>query len=205
MKDFWNERYAEKEYSYGLEPNVFFKEQLDKLTPGRILLPADGECRNGVYAAEKGWEVTAFDYSSSAKQKAIALAEMKGVDVDFQVADYTEIDFPENSFDVIAFIFAHFHPSQREDFFEKALKWLKPRGHIIFEAFAPGHNEWQGKYPKVGGPRDPILFYSEEQLREYFEGMEFEMLTTDVVELNEGEHHVGKGKVVRMIARAGTI
>ena len=53
MKDFWNDRYGRAEYAYGKNPNVFFKEQLDLLPPGKILLPAEGEGRNAVYAAEK--------------------------------------------------------------------------------------------------------------------------------------------------------
>ena len=30
MKEFWNERYSEKKYAYGLAPNQFFKEQFKK-------------------------------------------------------------------------------------------------------------------------------------------------------------------------------
>ena len=36
MKEFWNERYAEPEFAYGVLPNDFFKNQLDKLKPGSI-------------------------------------------------------------------------------------------------------------------------------------------------------------------------
>jgi hypothetical protein len=38
---------------YGTTPNEFFKQQLDLLEPGNILLPADGEGRNAVYAASQ--------------------------------------------------------------------------------------------------------------------------------------------------------
>ena len=54
---FWNERYAVTDYIYGKAPNEFFVEQLSTLTPGRILLPAEGEGRNAVYAAKQGWDV----------------------------------------------------------------------------------------------------------------------------------------------------
>jgi hypothetical protein len=30
MNNFWNERYAEKVFAYGIEPNQFYKEQLAK-------------------------------------------------------------------------------------------------------------------------------------------------------------------------------
>ena len=75
MKDFWNQRYAEEEYAYGTEPNAFFKAQLDQRTPGRLLLPAEGEGRNAVYAAKKGWEVVAFDQSDAGQKKALKLAK----------------------------------------------------------------------------------------------------------------------------------
>lgn len=52
MKDFWNERYATDVYAYGTEPNAYFKACLDTIPkPGRLLLPAEGEGRNAVYAA----------------------------------------------------------------------------------------------------------------------------------------------------------
>lgn len=57
MKEFWNDRYSRNDFAYGEEPNEYFKEQLAKINPGRILLPADGEGRNGVFAAKKGWQV----------------------------------------------------------------------------------------------------------------------------------------------------
>src|SRR5690554_7467062 len=75
MKNFWNERYSSIEFAYGEKPNEYFKEQLSKLEPGRILLPGDGEGRNGICAAKQGWDVEAFDISSEGKKKADQLAE----------------------------------------------------------------------------------------------------------------------------------
>lgn len=54
MKEMWDKRYGNTEYAYGEEPNAFFKKTLDKLDlKGSILLPAEGEGRNAVYAAKK--------------------------------------------------------------------------------------------------------------------------------------------------------
>jgi len=46
MNNFWNDRYNEKEYVYGEEPNIFFADQLNQLNPGKIILPCEGEGRN---------------------------------------------------------------------------------------------------------------------------------------------------------------
>ncbi len=74
MKNFWNKRYSEKEYVYGEDANVFFAEQLQQITPEKIILPCEGEGRNAVYAATSGWGVHAFDTSIIGKSKAIQLA-----------------------------------------------------------------------------------------------------------------------------------
>lgn len=75
MQDFWNERYNREEYVYGEAPNEYFRQQLQTLTPGSILMPLEGEGRNGVYAAGLGWQVDAFDMSTEGKRKALQLAK----------------------------------------------------------------------------------------------------------------------------------
>jgi hypothetical protein len=39
----WNEKYADDRFYYGKTPNLHFKEEIDKLEPGKLLLPAEGE------------------------------------------------------------------------------------------------------------------------------------------------------------------
>jgi len=51
----WDERYSNEEYFYGKKPNEFLKDELKKLQAGKILFPAEGEGRNCVFAATKGW------------------------------------------------------------------------------------------------------------------------------------------------------
>ena len=75
MKDFWDSRYKETAFVYGEMPNVFFAEELKKIEPGTIILPCEGEGRNAVFAAQLGWNVKAFDFSESGKQKAETLAQ----------------------------------------------------------------------------------------------------------------------------------
>lgn len=67
--NFWDERYKEKEYVYGISPNEFLKKELLKLKVGSILLPCEGEGRNAVFAAKNGWNVFAFDSSFEGKKK----------------------------------------------------------------------------------------------------------------------------------------
>lgn len=52
--EFGDTRYGQTDFVYGTRPNQFFKEKIDKLKPGIIWLPAEGEGRNAVYAAYSG-------------------------------------------------------------------------------------------------------------------------------------------------------
>ncbi len=125
MKDFWEKRYNEPDYAYGKEPNVFFKQQLNTLTPGKILLPAEGEGRNAVYAAQMGWEVYAYDFSINAYKKACALAKEKNVEIKYQIASLSEVDYKKNFFDAIALIYVHFPDIVRTQNHQKLSGFLK--------------------------------------------------------------------------------
>ncbi len=92
--DFWNSRYSATGYTYGTEPNRFYAEQLETIRPGKILFPAEGEGRNAVYAAEKGFEVVAFDGSNEARKKALQLASERNVTIDYHVSTFDEINLP---------------------------------------------------------------------------------------------------------------
>ena len=95
MKAFWEKRYGEKTYAYGKEPNIYFKKTIETLTPGKILLAAEGEGRNAVFAASLGWEVYAYDFSEMAYEKAMKLAREKGVTIQYQIASLSDLEFPE--------------------------------------------------------------------------------------------------------------
>ena len=67
MENFWDQRYSEPGFAYGKDTNGFFRQVLDEMQPGKLLLPGEGEGRNAVYAASRHWEVTAFDQSRVAR------------------------------------------------------------------------------------------------------------------------------------------
>jgi SAM-dependent methyltransferase len=194
MSNFWNERYSEKEYVYGENPNIFFEEQLSQLNPGTIILPCEGEGRNAVYAASQGWKVKAFDSSEAGKMKALQLANKKNVIIDYSIEDAVAASYPENSADVVAFIYAHFPPATRKQIHQKAIHWLKPGGKIIIEAFNP--NQLQNN---SGGPKDLSMLYTEETIKEDFEELKIELLQTNQTILEEGKYHEGKADVIRFV------
>lgn len=201
MKEFWNERYSADEYAYGEEPNAYFKEQLIKLKPGRILLPAEGEGRNAVFAATLGWDVFAFDMSEQGKLKALRLAQKNNVNIKYEVCELENISLEKESFDVIALIYAHFPPAVKSAYYRKLSDYLKKDGTFIMEAFARKHAEFQKVNPTAGGPRNLEMLCSLEELESDFTGFQCIELAEQETELTEGNGHLGKAAVIRFLGR----
>lgn len=201
MKEFWNQRYGAKEYAYGVEPNQFLKEELERIKPGKALFPAEGEGRNAVFAAKLGWEVFAFDISESGKLKAEKLAGLEGVSLDYQVGTLEEMNYEKESFDLIVLIFAHFPKPIRSLIHAGLLELLKPGGLVILEGFSKAHLAFSTANPKAGGPKEISMLFSREELMEDFASLQEISLDEIEVFLSEGEFHQGQSSVIRMIGQ----
>lgn len=200
-KQLWENRYSDEAYAYGTDPNTFFKTQLQLLAPGTILLPADGEGRNSVYAATLGWTVTSTDISSAGKTKALQLAAAHRVTLDYQVGTLEELAFVPNSFDVIGLLYAHVGPQHKAAFNTALEKLLKPGGVLIFEAFDKAHAAYKEKHPTAGGPTDLDMLYSLTELEQYYPGYNILVSEQVITTEEEGIYHRGGGAVVRFVAR----
>ena len=202
MKEFWNQRYGSNEYIYGKEPNDFFREMVDTyLSRGKIILPAEGEGRNAVYAAKKGLEVYAFDISDAGKEKALALAHLEGVSIRYEVGELQDLDLENENFDAAAFIYAHFPLPVFKDLASRISRLLNPGAFVFMEAFSEGNLPYRSANPAIGGPDIPDLLYTIEKVRSAFPDQETLLLEEVEVELSEGRYHNGTGKVVRYIGR----
>lgn len=195
-KNLWDQRYSEEGHAYGITPNAFFAEQIQRFAKGKLLLPAEGQGRNAVFAARLGWKVTAFDFSENARASALQLAASENVDINYQLQDFTSLKLPENEFDLVGLIFSHMHPSVRHEVHQKILNSLKPGGDLILEAF---HKNQLGK--TSGGPKSLELLYGESELESDFAGMEILLLEEVNAFLDEGQYHQGEASLIRLLAR----
>lgn len=197
----WDDRYAGSEFAYGEEPNHYLKEQIDQLSPGKILFPAEGEGRNAVYAAKQGWTVAAFDISAEGQKKAEQLAARHQVVLDYQLGDLASLGYKEESFDAIALIYAHFPAAIKSQLHQTLNTYLRKGGTLIFEAFSKTHLDYLAKNEKVGGPKDIESLFSIEEIKQDFSDYEIIELQETVIELNEGIYHNGQGAVIRFVGR----
>lgn len=202
MKDFWNTRYKNKEYAYGKKPNLFLKNAIDKLNlSGNILLPAEGEGRNAVYASKKGLNVLAFDISVEGKNKALELARSENVQIDYRIGELHQFNLEKNSFDTLALISVHFPANEKEALHKKLAKLVKPNGYVILEGFSVNNLVHREKNPEVGGPANLKMLFSVEEIKNMFKDFEIIELQETEVELNEGIFHKGLSSVIRFIGK----
>jgi len=201
MKDFWNNRYSDAVMAYGEAPNQFLKTQLQKLKVGEILLPAEGEGRNAVYAAKQGWNATAFDISEQGKKKADRLAITNNVTIDYEVGGVEDVSYPKESFDCIGLIFAHFPAALKTDYHKILDTYLRKGGYVIFEAFSKNHLAFNLKDPKVGGPKKLEMLFSKEEIERDFSNYEIIKLSEEQINLAEGAYHKGTSSVIRFVGR----
>ncbi len=195
-KAVWNKKYDRKMFVFGKKPNVFFAAQLDKLTPGRLLLPAEGEGRNAVYAAKQKWQVDAFDVSDVAKDKALKFAEEEKVSINYFVSDASIVYLKLNDYDAVAVIF--FQPQDNETtskFFTKLKDSVKPGGSIIVEGFAKSHLKNKTRF----GPKDVSCLYDKDFFKQNLKGWKISLIKERKITLNEGMHD-GRATVVDVVA-----
>lgn len=195
-KEFWNSRYSNEQYSYGTEPNQFFKSYFDNLKPGKALFLGEGEGRNSVYAAKLKWNVDAVDFSDSAKDKAINLAIKNNVKINYTVCDLSEYNFAEENYDLVVMIFLHLPSELTKRIFTGAIKSLKQNGQLLVEAFHKNQIK-----NNSGGPKNIDLLVDENDFFNLTIGLEQVFLETRVINLSEGEHHSGIADVVRFIGK----
>jgi cyclopropane fatty-acyl-phospholipid synthase-like methyltransferase len=192
--NFWDARYSSHEYVYGIEPNEFFKQQIENIKLGKLLLPGEGEGRNAVYAAKQGWLVDSFDQSINAQKKALRLAEKNNVNINYTIVDLNQFTPARNYYNAAAIIFVHFDPLVREIFHKKIIDSLKPGGTLILESFSKNQ---LGK--NSGGPQELEMLYSLDDVMNDFKEMKTILLEEKNILLNEGDKHNGDASVIRFV------
>ena len=155
----WDARYAERELVWSVEPNRFVAAFAEPLAPGRVLDVACGEGRNAIWLAERGWTVTAADYSGVAIDKGRQLAAGRADGIDWRVADATTDDLGPGPYDLVVFCYLQLPADEFSVALARAAALVAPGGTV----FVVGHarrNLTEG----VGGPQDPSVLYEPDEV-----------------------------------------
>lgn len=169
----WDARYAAVENLWAVKPNRFLVAEVSDLPPGRALDVACGEGQNAIWLATLGWDVTGVDYSDVAIAKAKARAEREGIRAEFIRADLVEYEPERSAYDLVAILYLHIPSSQRAAVHAKAARALAPGGTLVLL----GH-DLSNLSDGVGGPSDPDILYTADEIAAELPGLVIEKATT---------------------------
>lgn len=156
----WDARYAAADgLVWSAEPNRFVVRELAGLAPGRALDIAAGEGRNSVWLAERGWQVTALDFSSVALNRGRELAAQRGVEVTWVEADVCRYPLPEAAFDLVLVAYLQLPADDLAGVLRRAAGALAPGGRLL----VVGHDR-TNLTEGVGGPQDPARLYTPDEV-----------------------------------------
>jgi len=193
----WDERYAEPGFAYGTAPNDFLAQNVGRLPAGGdVLSLAEGEGRNAVFLAQRGFRVTAVDGSAVGLEKARQLAARSGVAIETIVADLAVFELGENRWDGIVSIWCHVPSALRVRLHPAMVAALRPGGVLLLESYTPKQLEY-----KTGGPPNADLLTTRAELERQLRGLEFVSCEEKTREVHEGKYHNGMSAVVQLIAR----
>jgi ubiquinone/menaquinone biosynthesis C-methylase UbiE len=192
---YWNERYTERGALWGGDANQFVVRYLSDLPPGTVLDLASGQGRNAVWLAARGHSVTAVDISDVAARQAGEVANEAGVDVEFVTADLLEWEPEAEAYDLVLLSYLQVPSQTRRAVHHKAIRAVTPGG-VVFVIAHHLDNYEHG----VGGPPDPDVLFTEDQLAGDFEDLDIEVLER-VFRRVESEDVTGEAIDVAMLAR----
>ena len=191
----WDQRYDTDGYAYGKEPNDFLADNYRSIPRGSVLSLAEGEGRNAVFLAKKGYSVTAVDGSEVGLRKAEKLAKENGVEINLIHADLAEYEIEENKWDGVVSIFCPLPTEIRRRVYKSAVSGLKSGGAFLLEAYTPE----QLKHD-TGGGKSLDSMTTKESLIADLNGLSFQHLEELERNIIEGEYHTGIGAVLQAIA-----
>ena len=155
----WNARYAQKGLLWTAEPNRRFASEVAGLVPGRALDVACGEGRNAVWLAERGWRVTGIDFSDVALAKAAALAEARGVEAEWVLADVVDHEPEPGAFDLVAVLYLQLPRDELARALRHAARATAPGGTLL----VLGHDT-SNLTDGHGGPKDAAVLFTPEDV-----------------------------------------
>ncbi|MEP6599680.1 MAG: class I SAM-dependent methyltransferase [Actinomycetota bacterium] len=149
----WDARYAETDRVWSAEPNRWVAAELVGLPAGRALDLAAGEGRNALWLAERGWQVTAVDFSAVALEKG--RAEDLAGRVQWVHADVLDLVLDAGSYDLVIAAYLHLVAAERRLVVGHAVRALAAGGVL----FVVGHDT-TNLTDGTGGPQHADVLFT---------------------------------------------
>jgi SAM-dependent methyltransferase len=177
----WDERYAASELVWSAGPNQFVASELAELNPGRAVDLAAGEGRNAIWLAERGWQVTAVDFSLVGLDKGREIQarhpHARDLHIDWVHGDVLEFRGDPAGYDLALIAYLQLPGEQMHNAVRRAFDSLRVGGTF----FLVGHDS-TNLTEGTGGPQDPEVLYTAEAVLGDLDGERFEVLRAERAE-----------------------
>lgn len=186
----WDERHAARDPTESPDPDPTLVEEMGPVPPGRALDLGAGDGRNAVWLAAHGWDVTAVDFSRVGLERARALADRAGVDVEWVLADLLAWTPQPGAFDLVCLFFIHLPPAERRVVYGRAADGVAPGGTLLIV----GHDR-SNLGRGTSGPQDPTLLFTAGEVAADLAG--FTIVRAGIVRREVGADRVAIRAVMR--------
>ena len=141
------------------EPSAVVVGALDGVESGAALDLACGPGRNAVWLAERGWQVTAVDFSAEALRQAREQAAARGLAIDWVESDLRAYEPPADAFDLVLVAYLHVPPDDRRAILAGAAAAVAPGGDLLVVG-----NDLANLGTGAPGPTDPTRLYTSDDI-----------------------------------------
>jgi SAM-dependent methyltransferase len=200
-RETYDELYRSAPALWSGRPNRQLVVEASELPPGRALDAGSGEGGDAQWLAERGWQVTAVDFSTVALERATALAAARGLGerIEWLHADLGMWTPPAGSFDLVTAHYLHASWDDRGGMFRRLAGAVAPGGtllvvgHLLDENGGQhqGHAQGQGHHAQGQGHNhgepdeglhrhDPAAFYTAEEVAAVLDPDEWLDVVTEV-------------------------
>lgn len=167
----WNLRYSgdARVRAWAETPNRFLVAEVNDLAAGRALDVACGMGRNAIWLAERGWTVTAVDFSDIGIECARERADEHGVEIGFVLADLLTYHPRKHAFDLVLVFYLQLRAADMCTVLAEAAGAVAPGGTFLLV----GH-DLRNLTEGVGGPTSADVLYTPEDVVAMLDGFEVE-------------------------------
>lgn len=195
QQEFWNSKFSREGFLYGLKPNSFIASKVKSFPKNaKVLCLGEGEGRNAIFLAKRGFEVSAIDASDIGLKKLEQRAKEENLNIKTICMDLNEWEAQEK-YDVIVASYLHMYKDERAKLFENIDNSLSIDGIFLGEFFSVKQLAYNS-----GGPKDEDLLYETDDFNRHFSLYENE-IKEQVTILDEGKGHQGEACVIRVLVK----
>jgi SAM-dependent methyltransferase len=194
----YDELYRSAPALWSGRPNRQLVVEASELPRGKALDCGSGEGGDALWLAERGWRVTAVDFSTVALERAAAAAAARGLSerVEWVPADLGTWLPPEGGFDLVTAHYLHASWVDRSALFRRLAAAVAPGGtllvvgHLLVEGDDHGHGHGHDHHGGEGRgqlhERDPAAFYTADEVMAALDPAEWEDVVTETRDRDPG-------------------